>query len=335
MAILVADVVNFSGLMAADGEGALAQLKALRSELIDPTVARYRGRIFKTIGDALVIGFSSVVEAVRCGVTMQREMMTRRRNAMQFRVGVHVGEVIIDGEDIYSDDVYLAVRLEGLAAPGGICISARVFEDVVGRVEAEFDDGGEQRVRLKKIDRPVRVYQVRDLGLHAAPAPAQTTGSNIRPAPRITISYRRDDSLDVTGRIFDRLAAHFGRAAVFRDIDNIPPGVDFRCHVDKVLEDSDIILAIVGPRWLGPDGDHWRIGDAADPVRVEVETALRKTKRMIPVLVSHAEMPRPNELPESLQDFAYRNAVRVDSGPDFEFHIGRLIRAMEGVPVAR
>jgi hypothetical protein len=149
--------------------------------------------------------------------------------------------------------------------------------------------------------------------------------------PRITISYRRDDSLDVTGRIFDRLAAHFGQESVFRDIDNIPPGVDFHQHIDNVLGAADIILAIVGPRWMGPDPTKSRIADAADPVRFEIETALLKDKPLIPVLVSHAAMPSAEQLPESLRGFAYRNAVQVDSGQDFDYHVGRLTRAVERI----
>jgi class 3 adenylate cyclase/predicted ATPase len=149
--------------------------------------------------------------------------------------------------------------------------------------------------------------------------------------PRITISYRRDDSLDITGRIFDRLAGHFSREAVFRDIDNIPPGVDFRRHIDRVLDESDIVLAIVGSRWIGPDNEQRRLTSAADPVRLEIETALRKDKPLIPVLVSGAVMPHPEILPDSLHDFAYRNAIRVDSGQDFDVHVGRLIRAMERI----
>jgi hypothetical protein len=148
--------------------------------------------------------------------------------------------------------------------------------------------------------------------------------------PRITISYRRDDSLDITGRIFDRLAGHFGREAVFRDIDSIPLGADFRRHIDRVLGESDIILAIVGPRWIGPDNEHLRLASPADPVRLEIETALGKDKPLIPVLVSHAGMPDPDVLPDSLRDFAYRNAVQVDSGQDFDVHVSRLIRAIEG-----
>jgi chemotaxis protein histidine kinase CheA len=147
--------------------------------------------------------------------------------------------------------------------------------------------------------------------------------------PRITISYRREDSLDITGRIFDRLAGHFGREAVFRDIDSIPLGADFRRHVDRVLDESDIILAIVGPRWIGPDKEHVRLASPADPVRLEIETALRMDKPLIPVLVSRAVMPHPDVLPDSLHDFVFRHAVQIDSGQDFDVHVNRLIRAME------
>ena len=137
--------------------------------------------------------------------------------------------------------------------------------------------------------------------------------------PRITISYRRDDSLDITSRIFDRLAGHFGREAVFRDIYSIPLGTDFRRHIDRVLDQSDIILAIVGPRWIGPDNEYPRLSSPADPVRLEIETALRMDKPLIPVLVSRAVMPHPDVLPDSLHDFVYRNAVQIDSGQDSTF----------------
>ena len=149
--------------------------------------------------------------------------------------------------------------------------------------------------------------------------------------PRITISYRRDDSGAITGRIFDRLAAHYGRESIFRDIDNIPPGVDFRKHIDGILDESDVVIAVVGPRWVGPRGGQSRLSNAADPVRVEIETALRKNCPLIPVLVLRGTMPRVEHLPESLQDFAYHNAVSVDSGQDFDVHMARLIRAMDRI----
>jgi TIR domain len=148
---------------------------------------------------------------------------------------------------------------------------------------------------------------------------------------RIAISYRRGDSGVIAGRIFDRLVAHYGRDAIFRDIDSIPPGVDFRVHINKVLSQADIILALVGPRWIGPRGGHSRLNDEADPVRVELETALQRGVPLIPVLVMGASMPRAAQLPESLRDFAFRNAVQVDAGQDFDDHISRLIRAIDGL----
>jgi carboxyl-terminal processing protease len=149
---------------------------------------------------------------------------------------------------------------------------------------------------------------------------------------RITISYRRDDSGVIAGRIFDRLVAHYGRESIFRDIDNIPPGIDFRVHINEVLSQSDVILALVGPRWTGARGGHSRLGDEADPVRIEIEAALTKGTPLIPVLVMGATMPRVAQLPESLKDFAYRNAVHVDAGQDFDLHMARLIGAMDSLP---
>jgi class 3 adenylate cyclase/ABC-type uncharacterized transport system substrate-binding protein len=166
-AILAADVAGYSQLMGADEEGTLAELKALRAELIDPSVAAHRGRIFKTMGDGLLAEFSSVVEAVRCAIDVKRSMEDRARTEIKFRIGVHVGDVIADGDDIFGDGVNIAARLEALAEPGGICISARVYEDVAGRIDAEFADGGEQR--LKNIDRPMRVYRLPDPAAKTVP----------------------------------------------------------------------------------------------------------------------------------------------------------------------
>jgi hypothetical protein len=149
--------------------------------------------------------------------------------------------------------------------------------------------------------------------------------------PRIVISYRREDSGVISGRIFDRLVTHYGRDSIFRDIDDIPAGVDFRQHINGVLDESDIVLAIVGPRWLGPRGAHNRLSNEADPVRVEIETVLRKGVPLIPLLVLRAAMPQPAQLPESLRDFAYRNAILVDAGQDFDTHMTRLLRAMDGI----
>jgi uncharacterized protein (TIGR02594 family) len=150
--------------------------------------------------------------------------------------------------------------------------------------------------------------------------------------PKLSISYRRADSEAITGRIFDRLAAHYGKDAVFRDIDNIPAGEDFRDRIKEALQNSDILLAIVGPKWTGPiRGGTSRINEETDQVRIEIETALQSAIPVIPVLVGGGKAPKPQQLPASLKDFAFLNAPRVDSGQDFDVHVDRLIRDMDTI----
>jgi adenylate cyclase len=163
-AILAADVADYSRLMGADEEGTLAQLKAHRRALVDPKITEHRGRIVKTTGDGMLVEFASVVDALRCAVEVQRGMAERNADVPQdkrieLRVGIHQGDIIIDGGDIFGDGVNVAARLEGLAEPGDICVSARVQEDAQGKLEISFEDAGEQQ--LKNIARPVRVYRVR------------------------------------------------------------------------------------------------------------------------------------------------------------------------------
>jgi WD40 repeat protein len=147
--------------------------------------------------------------------------------------------------------------------------------------------------------------------------------------PKISISYRRADSEAMTGRIFDRLIAHYGKDAIFRDIDDIPLGIDFRQHINETLLKTNILLAIVGPEWLGRRGEAERMVEEADPVRVEIETALRRRVPIIPVLIGNTKMPTDEQLPPGMKDFAFRNAVKVDTGLDFDYHMDRLIRAMD------
>ena len=149
---------------------------------------------------------------------------------------------------------------------------------------------------------------------------------------KIIISYRRADSAATAGRIFDRLAGHYGDDAVFMDVDKIPFGTDFREHIRKVLAGGDILLAVIGPNWLGKTADGTsRIKDEADPVRVEIETALRQKTRIIPILVEGASMPGVADLPDGLRDLAYLNAAPVDVGRDFRAHMDRLIRSIDGM----
>ena len=153
--------------------------------------------------------------------------------------------------------------------------------------------------------------------------------------PKIFISYRRDDSEHITGRIYDRLEAHFGREAVYMDINAIPLGVDFRQHLQKAVGQCDILLAVIGDRWLdvrhqeGPKAGQRRLDDHGDFVRIEVQAALDRGIPVIPVLVGKARMPGEAILPRQLQSLAYRNATEVRSGPDFHVHMDRLVRGIE------
>ena len=167
-AILAADVVGYSRLVEADEEGTIARLKALREELIDPGIAQHQGRIVKTTGDGILVEFPSVVDAVRSAATVQRGLTEREANVPEdrritFRVGINLGDIVIDGDDILGDGVNVAARLEGLAEPGGIRVSGTVMEHVVGKLDLGFEDMGYQRV--KNIEKPVRVYDRLRLGL--------------------------------------------------------------------------------------------------------------------------------------------------------------------------
>lgn len=162
-AILCADVAGYSRLMHEDEEGTLAALKAHRRELIDPKIAEHRGRIVKTTGDGMLLEFPSVVDAVRCAIEVQQGMT--RRNAdvadkrrMFFRVGINLGDVMVEGDDIHGDGVNVASRLETLAAPGSICISGAVYDQLAGKIAQDIEHMGEQA--LKNIEDPVRTYRI-------------------------------------------------------------------------------------------------------------------------------------------------------------------------------
>jgi adenylate cyclase len=163
--------------MGADEEGTLAQLKAHRKELIEPKIAENRGRIVKTTGDGLLAEFASALDAMRCAVEVQRIMGDRNQavppdKRVEFRIGVNVGDIIIDGGDIFGDGVNIAARLEGLADPGGVCVSGRVQEDAVGKLDVVFEDQGDQQ--LKNIARQVRAYRVRLNNVPSIAAPTLT-----------------------------------------------------------------------------------------------------------------------------------------------------------------
>jgi class 3 adenylate cyclase len=164
VAILAADVAGYSRLIGVAEEGTLNRLRSIRAEVIDPKVTEYRGRIVKTTGDGLLVEFSSVVDALRCATEIQNAMAEGNagiaaEERIEFRIGINVGDIVVEDGDIFGDGVNVAARLEGLADPGGIGVSARVQEDVAGRLDLTFDDIGEQT--LKNINRPIQVYRVR------------------------------------------------------------------------------------------------------------------------------------------------------------------------------
>jgi adenylate cyclase len=170
-AVLAVDVAGYSRLMGADEVGTLEALKAHRREVVDPAVADHNGRIVKTTGDGMLVEFSSAVDAVTCAILVQDMMAERNRNfipAITFRIGINVGDIIIDGNDIFGDGVNVAARVENECEPGGVCLSGNAFEQVRGKTEFAFDDLGERS--LKNIDRPVRLYAARS----AASSPASS-----------------------------------------------------------------------------------------------------------------------------------------------------------------
>jgi len=173
-AILAADVAGYSRLMGADEEGTHERLKALRRELVDPKIAEHHGRIVNTTGDGLLIEFASVVDAVRCAVEVQQAMPERNTGVaadsrIELRIGINLGDVIVEGDDLYGDGVNIAARLEALAEPGGVFVSNTVHDQVRDRLPFAFDDLGEQQV--KNIARPVRVYRARDAATKTPSAP--------------------------------------------------------------------------------------------------------------------------------------------------------------------
>jgi len=182
-AILAADVAGYSRLMGIDEEGTLLQLKTHRKELVDPKITEYRGRIVKTTGDGMLVEFVSVVDAVRCAVDIQRNMVERNAEVpterrIQFRVGINVGDIISDNDDIYGDGVNVAARLETLADPGGIDVSRTVHDQVRDKLNFSFEDLGEQTV--KNIARPIGVHRI-DLSADTGPAVVTSTGAVLKP----------------------------------------------------------------------------------------------------------------------------------------------------------
>jgi adenylate cyclase len=203
-AILAADVVGYSRLMGEDEAGTLARFKDHRAGLIDPNIAEHHGRIVKVMGDGLLVEFASVVEAVGCAVEIQRGMVARNADVpddrrIDLRIGINLGDVIVDDDDIHGDGVNVAARLEALADPGGVCISGDAYRQVRGKIEAEFEDLGEQQ--LKNISEPVGVWRWLGEGQERGPSKFPLPGAPAaRGVPAIAVlpfdNLGRDENVD-------------------------------------------------------------------------------------------------------------------------------------------
>jgi adenylate cyclase len=204
-AILAADVAGYSRLMGRDEERTLAQLKSVRKTLVDPGIATHRGRIVKTTGDGMLVEFASAVDAARCAVQVQRAMAQQNSGVppelrIEFRMGIHVGDIIIDDNDIFGDGVNIAARLEGIAEPGGVCISDDAHRQIRGKIDIAFDDIGEQN--LKNIAEPMRAWHLRLAG-EAAPA--------IRATPTKVQDLALPDKPSIVVLPFDNMSAEAGQ----------------------------------------------------------------------------------------------------------------------------
>src|SRR5450759_3033308 len=210
-AILAGDVVGYSRLMGADEEGTLSRLNAHRREFLEPKIADHRGRIVKRTGDGILIEFASAVDAARCAVEIQHGMIERNApvpqdKRIELRIGIHVGDVIIEDGDIFGDGVNIAARLEGIAQPGGICISDDAYRQVRGKLDANFQDAGEQE--LKNIARPVRVYQLQPGGgATEAPALALPDKPSIAVLPFQNLSGDPEQEYFADGMVEDIITA--------------------------------------------------------------------------------------------------------------------------------
>ena len=203
--MLAADVAGYSLLMGRDEERTLSQLKSFRKTLFDPGIATHRGRIVKTTGDGMLVEFASAVDAARCAVQVQREMAQQNTAVppelrIEFRIGIHLGDIIIDDNDIFGDGVNIAARLEGIAEPGGVCISDDAYRQIRGKIDVAFDDIGEQN--LKNIAEPMRAWHLRLAGEAAA---------TIRATPTQVQDLTLPDKPSIVVLPFDNMSAEAGQ----------------------------------------------------------------------------------------------------------------------------
>jgi len=201
---------------------------------------------------------------------------------------------------------------------GGGSLGLVFFGVVGGGISILIDNGIAKRSPRKADPQPSR--------------PAPKKAPSAKATASIFISYRRDDSADVTGRIYDRLTEHFGKGRVFKDVDSIPLGVNFKQHLENAVMGCRLLLVVMGQRWSGREagGGRSNITDPVDFVRIEIETAIQRSLPIIPVLVQGVRIPRPEDLPDSLRPLVYYSAIEVRPDPDFHSDVTRLITGIEG-----
>src|ERR1700758_1527600 len=282
-AVVAADVVGYSRLMEVDDAGTLARLKTVRLELIDPAITKCKGRIIKTTGDGLLVEFQSVTEALRCAVDFQERMARRNRDmaesrALLYRIGINLGDVIVEDDDIFGDGVNVAARLEALAEPGGICISAAVRDQVGDRLEVDYVDLGEQQV--KNISRRIRVFKVvldgesrgdADTSDNATPRQAAARRPAIAVLPFVNMSGDPEQEFFADGLTEDIIT----ELSRFRDLLVISRNSAFvykgkEVKVQEVAREFDVDYVLEGS-----------VRKAADRVRVTVQLIDAQTDRHI------------------------------------------------------
>ena len=327
-AILAADVVGYSRMVAADEAGALAALRAARAELLDPSIDEHGGRIVKTTGDGMLVEFPSAVEALRCAMAIQTGMAARA-GELRLRIGVNVGDVVIEDGDILGDGVNIAARLEGVAEPGGVAISGAVREYIVGRIDGAFRDGG--RRELKNIGRPIAIWHWSPEGARSAPAavPALPDKPSIAVLPFDNMSsdpdqeYFADGVVEAITAALSRIKAFFviarnsaftykGRAVNVREIGR-ELGVAYvlegsvqragnRVRITVQLIETEAGAHIWAEKYDGSLDD---IFDLQDRITEQVAGALQPSIRLAEV--ERARRKRPQDL--GAYDYAMR-AIR-------------------------
>src|SRR5207344_668947 len=335
-AILVADVVGYSKLIGSDEAGTLAQLQALRTEIIEPQIAKHAGRLFKSMGDGFLIEFASAVQAVSCAKAIQE---ADDGQPLRLRIGIHVGDVVVQGDDLMGDGVNIAARIESIADPGGVALSRAVYEQVRDRLDTSFDDRGE--IELKNINRPVHIFAIGGEG--AAPPPALTLPDK----PSIVVlpfqnmsgdpeqDYFADGMVEEITTVLSRVRWLFviARTSAFtykgqaRDLRQVARDLGVRYLLEgsvrksgrRVRVSAQLIDAETGAHlWADRfDGELEEIFDMHDRVATEVVSAIEPNLR-------HAEIERSRRKPTASLD-AYDLYMRASAA--FMEPSGRNLRA--------